>query len=210
VGGPEIQLVVVGLLEGNCYLVRAPRAREVAVIDPGDEPELIESRIEAAGLRPDAILLTHGHIDHTNAAQAVRERFKSRVYCHSLDAPMVSGSEGGSLFGLVRNPCDVDHELADGEVIRAGGLDFRVVHTPGHTRGSVCFALDGALFSGDTLFQGSIGRTDLPGGSNREMRQSLRGRLAVLDDALAVYPGHGPPTTIGDEKLHNPFLQAEW
>jgi hydroxyacylglutathione hydrolase len=207
---PEIQCFVVGLLEGNCYLVRSAAGRTAVVIDPGDEAERLGDAVEADGLDPKVILLTHGHIDHTNAAAALRARFKSRVICHQLDAPMVRGEEGGSLFGFVRNRCDVDQEVSDGEVVEAGGVRFTVLHTPGHTCGSVCYVLDGVLFSGDTIFQGSIGRTDLPGGSDHEMYRSLHERIAKLEEATVVYPGHGPSTTIGDEKRSNPFLQPEW
>ena len=207
---PKISCQVVGMLEGNCYLVKSSEDRIGVVIDPGDEADRLGDELEAAGLDPKAILLTHGHIDHTNAAAALRERFKAAVVCHRLDAPMVRGEQGGSLFGLARNPCEVDREVAGGEVVEAGGLRFTVLHTPGHTRGSVCYALDGVLFSGDTLFAGSIGRTDLPGGSDHDMYRSLHERIAQLDEGMVVYPGHGPSTTVGEEKRSNPFLQPEW
>jgi glyoxylase-like metal-dependent hydrolase (beta-lactamase superfamily II) len=207
---PEIACVVVGMLQGNCYLVRLGASGEGVVIDPGDDADRIAREIKALKLHPEAILLTHGHIDHANAAGALRERFKSRVVCHKLDAPLVRARDEEDLFGMVHKPCVVDQEISDGDVLTAGGAEIGVLHTPGHTRGSVCYAVGNTLFSGDTLFQGSIGRTDLAGGSEREMRSSLVDRIAKLDDRVVVYPGHGPSTTIGEEKRYNPFLQPQW
>jgi glyoxylase-like metal-dependent hydrolase (beta-lactamase superfamily II) len=198
------------MLEGNCFVVKCGEGGQGVVIDPGDEGGRIAEEIKAAGVEPEVVLLTHGHIDHTNAAASLRKRFRCRVACHSLDAPMVRGEEGGSLFGFVRTPCAVDQELADGDRVSVGGVEFRVLHTPGHTRGSVCFKTDGVLFSGDTLFRCSIGRTDLPGGSDREMAESLSKVITALDDRTVVHTGHGPSTTIGHEKRHNPFLGAGW
>jgi hydroxyacylglutathione hydrolase len=207
---PDVRCVVVGLLEGNCYLVKSAEGGQGVVIDPGDEPDRLTREIEAMGLEPEAILLTHGHVDHTNASAALRKRFRSRVICHPLDAAMVRGEDGPSLFGFERKPCTIDQEVEEGDVVAAGGMTLQVLHTPGHTRGSVCYMLGKLLFSGDTLFQGSIGRTDLPGGSEREMSRTLQERIARLDEGMVVYPGHGPVTTIGQEKRFNPFLQSEW
>ena len=123
---------------------------------------------------------------------------------------MVRSKNHGDLWGLVHQPCTVDQEITGGETLTVGGKTVKVLHTPGHTPGSVCYILGGLLFSGDTLFQGSIGRTDLPGGSDREMKASLMNRIATLDEKMLVYPGHGPSTTIGDEKRCNPFLQSAW
>ena len=121
---------------------------------------------------------------------------------------MVEEGEVLSLWGLQREPCKVDQEVGDGDLIPIGGMELRVIHSPGHTRGSVCYMLDSMLFSGDVLFRGSIGRTDLPGGSDREMAETLGTRIAVLDPDIRVYPGHGPETTVGYEKANNPFLQS--
>jgi hydroxyacylglutathione hydrolase len=206
----NVRCLGVGMLEGNCFLVRCGASGEGAVIDPGDEGERIAEEAKAFGIRPEAVLLTHGHIDHTNAADFLRERFGAKVLCHALDAPMVRGEDGESLFGLERTPCEVDREVGDGEVIAVGQCRFRVLHTPGHTQGSVCYLLDGLIFSGDTLFKGSIGRTDLPGGSDHQMLESLNKRIAALDGKTVVYPGHGPATTIAHEKRTNPFLGALW
>jgi glyoxylase-like metal-dependent hydrolase (beta-lactamase superfamily II) len=201
----DIKCVVVGMLMGNCYLVKCDETGHGVIIDPGDDPDRIAEEVKAFGLEPEAILLTHGHIDHANAAAHLRRRFRCRVVCHAGDIGMVKSSET-TPWGDERKPCVVDQQVADGDAVAVGGKSIDVVHTPGHTRGSVCFKLDSVLFSGDTLFSGSIGRTDLPGGSDREMMESLKTRIAVLDDDTIVCPGHGPRTTIEHEKKCNPFL----
>ena len=206
----NVRCLAVGILEGNCFLVKCGASGAGVIIDPGDEGERIAREAQAFGIRPGAVLLTHGHIDHTNAADLLREQFGAKVYCHRLDAPMVRGEDGESLFGLERVPCEIDREVEDGEVIRIGESEFKVLHTPGHTQGSVCYILDGLVFSGDTLFMGSIGRTDLPGGSDYQMTESLQKKIAALDGKMIVYPGHGPATTIAHEKRTNPFLGALW
>jgi hydroxyacylglutathione hydrolase len=203
----EIESVVVGMLEGNCYLVKCDPGGRGVIIDPGDEGDRIAAEVDAMGLEPEAILLTHGHIDHVNAAAGLRRRFRSRVVCHAADRAMIENGEVLSLWGLQREPCKVDQVVGHGDIIPVGCSEIRVIHSPGHTRGSVCFMLDSVLFSGDVLFKCSIGRTDLPGGSDREMAETLRTKIAVLDPGVRVYPGHGPETTVGYEKMHNPFLQ---
>jgi glyoxylase-like metal-dependent hydrolase (beta-lactamase superfamily II) len=204
----EIRILAVGMLEGNCYLVKCGTGGQGVIIDPGDEADRIAREVKAMGLEPEAILLTHGHIDHVNAASPLRERFRCRVVCHAMDRKMVENGEVLSLWGLQREPCTVDQEIKDGDVITVGGREIRVLHSPGHTRGSVCYMVDSACFSGDVLFRGSIGRTDLPGGSDSEMAETLRCRIAALDPETMVYPGHGPETTVEFEKKHNPFLQV--
>ncbi len=204
----HIETVVVGMLEANCYLVRCDPGGQGVIIDPGDEGDGIAREVKALGLEPEAILLTHGHIDHVNAAEFLRRRFRSRVVCHAADRAMVEDGEVLSLWGLQREPCKVDQEVRDGDTIPVGGSWIEVIHTPGHTRGSVCYMLDSVLFSGDVLFRGSIGRTDLPGGSDRVMAETLKTRVAVLDPGIRVYPGHGPETTVAYERTHNPFLRT--
>ncbi|MFH1220921.1 MAG: MBL fold metallo-hydrolase [Candidatus Eisenbacteria bacterium] len=206
----EIKSLVVGVLEGNCYIIKCDSAGHGIIIDPGDQAERISDEAKAFGLKPQMILLTHGHIDHTNAAAALKNRFGSAVVCHHLDASMVRGEEGKALWGFEREPCSVDREVEDGQVLKVGGCQIRVLHTPGHTRGSVCYIMGDQIFTGDTLFQGSIGRTDLPGGSEREMKATLANRIATLDEKACVWPGHGPSTTIGEEKRLNPFLMTAW
>jgi glyoxylase-like metal-dependent hydrolase (beta-lactamase superfamily II) len=204
----EVKTVVVGMLEGNCYLVKCGAGGEGVIIDPGDEGDRIASEVRTMGLEPEAILLTHGHIDHVNAAGDLRRRLRSRVVCHPADRAMVEEGEVLSLWGLQREPCRVDQEIGDGDVIPVGGSEIRVIHSPGHTKGSVCYMLDSLLFSGDVLFRESIGRTDLPGGSDRDMAETLKKRISVLDPGVRVYPGHGPETTVQYEITHNPFIRS--
>jgi glyoxylase-like metal-dependent hydrolase (beta-lactamase superfamily II) len=194
------------MLEGNCYLVKCDSLGHGVVIDPGDEAERISEEIRSMGLEPEAIMLTHGHFDHTNAAARLRKRFRCRVVCHEADAGLVS-STGEALWGIERMPCTVDQEVREGDRITVGGKEFTVIHTPGHSPGSVCYSVGDLLFTGDLLFRCGIGRTDLPGGSAAEMDRSLRERLAGLGGSTVVHPGHGPSTTIEDERRCNPFLE---
>ena len=207
-GKMEIRSVVVGMLEGNCYLVQCGSGREGVIIDPGDEADRIVAEVRRMAIEPEVILLTHGHIDHVNAASTLRRKLRCRVACHALDREMVESGEVLSLWGMQREPCTVDQEVSDGGVISVGDARIAVLHCPGHTEGSVCYMMDSSLFSGDVIFRGSIGRTDLPGGSDRKMMDTLKHRIAVLNPEVIVYPGHGPETTIGYEKQHNLFLQT--
>jgi hydroxyacylglutathione hydrolase len=202
----EVDCLAVGMLGGNCYLVKCGQRGEGVIIDPGGEPERIAEHVERFSLLPEVILLTHGHIDHTNAAGALRKRFRSRVVCHKDDSEMVRGGEGFALWGLERTPCDVDQEVVGEEALDVGEKSIKIVHTPGHTQGSVCYMIDNCFFSGDTLFRGSIGRMDLPGGSEKEMRESLSRIEKMLGGGTVIYPGHGPVTDIEHERRFNPFL----
>ncbi|MGD9141318.1 MAG: MBL fold metallo-hydrolase [bacterium] len=206
--GIEIRRAVVSMFQANCFAVRVGPQGQGFIIDPGDEPDVIVELVRETGLEPEAILLTHGHIDHTNAAGELRRRYRSRVICHRADRAMVEEAQQPTLWDLVRNPCPVDQELNGAANLRIGGCDVEVIHTPGHTAGSVCYRIGPYLFTGDTLFKGSIGRTDLPGGSDVDMMNTLGKTICALDDRLMVYPGHGPATTIGEEKELNPFLQG--
>ncbi len=203
----KISGMAVGPLTANCYFLKCDDKGSAAIIDPGDEADRIAHAVKAAGLKPEAILLTHGHIDHANAAGAIKERFGCPIYIHPDDRAIVESGESPVLWGLVRNHCKVDHEVSDGDEITVGGMKISVLHAPGHTGGSVCYRVDSVLFTGDVLFRGSIGRTDLPGGSDSEMMNTLRTRIGVLDGSTLVYPGHGPETTIEHERKFNPFLQ---
>jgi glyoxylase-like metal-dependent hydrolase (beta-lactamase superfamily II) len=202
----EIRSLEVGPLQANCYLLRCGEDGCAAIIDPGDEAERLASAVRQAGIKPQAILLTHGHIDHANAAAALKESFGCPIYIHAADREIVERGESPVLWGLVRNHCTVDREVADADEITIGKTRIGVLHAPGHTGGSVCYRVGSFLFTGDVLFRGSIGRTDLPGGSDAEMMKTLKTRISVLDGAIKVYPGHGPETTIEHEKKFNPFL----
>jgi len=203
------RLVVVGPLETNCYLFFCPKSRECAIIDPGAEAERIFPLITSLELKPIIILSTHGHVDHTGANVEIKERYKVPIAMHSADLPFLEESlqlEFGLLLGARPTPRP-DRLLSDGDRIKIGQLDLQVVHTPGHSPGSVCFYTPGLLFSGDTLFCGGVGRTDLPGGSWKDLAASLRSRILTYPEETLVLPGHGPQTTIGEEKETNPFLE---
>lgn len=189
---PTVKVVSVGPLGTNCYLVTDESAGETLVIDPGDEAAKLMEQVEAEGGKVVAIVNTHGHWDHTGADAALREKTGAPLLLHEADASWYGGT--------------VDRYLRDGEELAVGSLRLKVIHTPGHTKGGICLYLPGLLFSGDTLFAESVGRTDLPGGSMAALVTSIRERLFVLPDETMVYPGHGPATTIGDEKSLNPYV----
>ena len=198
----NIERVVVGELSENCYIVSQPGRRDALVIDPGAQAEKIRAAL--GGRSVAAVLLTHGHFDHTGALSAFAG---VPIYIHEADAPMLSDSHlsVGDGNGDLRPRPAATHLLADGEQLHLAGLDIAVLHTPGHTPGSVCLIAGDTMFSGDTLFAGSCGRTDLPCGDAREMRDSLR-KLAKLEENYRVCPGHGPSSTLDREKKTNPYL----
>ncbi len=201
----------VGFYKVNCYLVSVVPdgaveaggndgpGGDAVVIDPGDEAEAILDLVRARGLEVRAVLLTHGHWDHVGAVADVAEATGAPVYLHEADLAL--------LEEWSPRPVPAVRFLQDGGMVEAGGLSLEAWHTPGHTPGGLCYRLGGWLFSGDTLFAGSVGRTDFPGGSPEELARSLR-RLLTLPDGTTVYPGHGPATTIGRERVANPFLSG--
>lgn len=193
----KIQKIPVGMLQENCYFVSDENG-DTAVIDPGDETELLLARLERGGLTPRCILLTHGHFDHVGAAAPLAERYHCPVYLHEADRALPERLTGGAL--------PQTQALHEGDELAAGALRFRVLETPGHSAGSVSLLCGDALFSGDTIFAGgSWGRTDFPGGSESAIRASLR-RLAALPPQTRVFPGHGPETTIAAERACDPFM----
>ncbi|MBR5540200.1 MAG: MBL fold metallo-hydrolase [Clostridia bacterium] len=194
--------IPVGAMAANCCLVYDEQ-KNAAVIDPGDEPELLLARIQKYGLTVRAILLTHVHFDHIQAVKELQAETCAPLLVHEAEVPALTDPA----FSLVMTPYHLtaDRVLHDGDTVEVGELTFTVLHTPGHTDGSVCYWCGDTLFSGDTLFAGSIGRTDFAGGDFTAMRKSLA-RLAALPDDIRVIPGHGPETTIGFEKRHNPFV----
>lgn len=187
--------LTLGSIGTNCYIIYN-EAKSAVVIDPSDEAELAAARIGALGLNVKAILLTHGHFDHGGDAARIRDLTGAPVYLHPADRALPSWLTHG---------LTADEDLAEGDELDFDGLRFRVLHTPGHTPGSVCFLCGDKLFAGDTLFAGSCGRTDFPGGSWPQMLASLR-RLANLEGAYTVYPGHGEGTTLAAERETNPYI----
>jgi glyoxylase-like metal-dependent hydrolase (beta-lactamase superfamily II) len=206
----------VGLLQCNCSVIGDPVTKEAIVIDPGDDVDKVVAVLDEHGLRCRAILNTHTHIDHVGANQELKDRTGARLMLHEADVPLYDHLKvqsewmGGMIAAPVR--ATVDEHVHQGDRVRAGNLLAEVLHTPGHTPGSLCFHFEGGeaplLFSGDTLFAGSIGRTDLWGGDYDQELESIRRRLLALDDRTRVIAGHGPETTIGRERLANPFLNA--
>lgn len=204
----KYKLAVVGPLDTNCYLVYCPGTLECAVIDPGAEAERIFPMIAEDNLRPVVIVNTHGHLDHVGANKDIKEKFQIPLSIHSADSSLLDKIQQFELsffLGAKESP-PADRLLTHGDVIKVGRTNLRVIHTPGHTPGSVSLLGDGILFSGDTLFCGGVGRTDLPGGSTRDLEKSIRTKILTLPAETIVLPGHGPLTTVGEEKESNPFL----
>ncbi len=208
-----IRTLTVGPLEVNCYILADPETKEAFVIDPGGDAEVIRRVVEAEGLKVKYIVNTHGHFDHVGADGRLREAFAGSVLAiHGLDSRLLADAhEHGVIFGarLDRQPAP-DRLLEDGTVLSAGSLSLRVIHTPGHTQGGVCLfeEKEGLLFTGDTLFAGSVGRTDFPGGSFEDLMSSIVDKVLPLGDEVKVYPGHGPSSTIALEKDTNPFING--
>ena len=206
----QIVTLPVGMIQTNCYIVGCPKSGEGVVIDPGGHPERILAEIERLGLSIQYVFNTHAHFDHTDANGAIVKATGAPLALHPEDRALLAASGGAALFGLQAQPSPPpDRDLHDGDEIRVGSLNFQVLHTPGHTPGHVCFyePQEGVLFDGDVLFFRGVGRTDLPGGSWQQLLDSIQRRLFVLPDETVVYSGHGPATTIGDEKRQNPWLQ---
>ena len=202
----DVRTFTVGPVQENCHF--AIHAGQAVVIDPGDEaPRLLEA-IDALGVEVAAILLTHTHFDHVGAVAPVARATGAEVWCPELEVPVLA-----DIMSYVPWPgfgpfesYDADHTVAGGETLSLGGIEFEVLFTPGHSPGHVTYAVPGAIFSGDVLFQGSVGRTDLPGGDHATLMQTLAALVDALPDETAVYPGHMGNTTIGRERATNPFL----
>ncbi len=203
----------VGLLRCNCSVIGDPATQQAIVVDPGDEVDKVLAVLREHDLVCRAILNTHTHLDHVGANHELKEATGARLMLHEADLPLYDHLKaqaqwmGGMLMAPVR--ATVDEHLHQGDRVTAGGIVAEVFHTPGHTPGSLCFHVDGSapvVFSGDTLFAGGIGRTDLWGGDYQQELESIRVRLLGLDDKTRVVPGHGPETSIGRERASNPFL----
>ncbi len=207
-----IECLTLGAFETNCYVLRrSGEARECIIIDPGLGADVLTEYLGEHKLNPVAVILTHGHADHIAGVALLREGLPgTKVYVHRLDADML-GDPLTNLSLLAGGDFSIEpaeYLLEDGGVIDEAGIKFEVLHTPGHTPGGISLYCEdeGALFSGDALFAGSVGRADFPGGNMAQLLASIRDRLLTLPEETVVYPGHGPKTTIGREKLYNPFL----
>ena len=199
----------VGPLACNCYIVGDGASKQAIVIDPGGDADDLIEFLAREQLAVTAVVATHAHFDHVIAAQRVVEHTGAPFYLHADDKPLLYWmQESGRMFlGIeLGPPPEVDTSPSEGDVLRAGELELSVVHTPGHSPGSIALLHEDAVFSGDTLFAGSVGRTDLPGGDTRALIDAIKHKLFVLEKDLPVYPGHGPATTLEQERAFNPFV----
>ncbi|MBN2419449.1 MAG: MBL fold metallo-hydrolase [Deltaproteobacteria bacterium] len=188
-----LRKLVVGPYQSNCYILGCKQTGQGVIIDPGDEVLRIVKEISRTGLEIKQILITHGHFDHTGAAHELRRITKAPVWIHPFDAGGLGFTPDGNLF--------------DGQKIPLGTFSISVIHTPGHSPGGVNFYAPGAVFTGDTLFAGSVGRTDFPGGDHNQLVQGVIKKIFPLGDEIRVYPGHGPNSTIRNERIGNPFFR---
>jgi glyoxylase-like metal-dependent hydrolase (beta-lactamase superfamily II) len=209
----KLETIVNGPFQENCFMVWDDQAKTGIFIDPGDEPKRIARAATFLDLKIDGIYNTHGHLDHAGGVAALKQELEVPFALHPEDAFMLeSMPDQARMFGLP--PMEVptvDRELGDGDTFAVGAYEAKVLHTPGHTPGGVCFLFESEkiVIVGDTLFAGSIGRTDLPGGSFKQIMESIHTRLMTLDDDIEVLCGHGPPSTIGTERRYNPFVTGQ-
>ena len=206
----KIGKIVMGSVQTNCYFLYQEDEKKIIVVDPADKGEYLYNAFKEAGFEVVAILLTHGHFDHIWGSNKLRELSGVQVFAFE-DEKDVCESSKLNVSADVGRPYEarVDWYLKDGETVSIDGMEFKVIWTPGHTQGSCCyyFEKDNILISGDTLFEGSVGRSDLPTGDGKLLSRSLKERLMILPDETVVYPGHGNSTTIADEKKYNPFCR---
>nr|NJM02478.1 MBL fold metallo-hydrolase [Desulfobacula sp.] len=204
-----IKKLEVGPIMANCFILGCESTKEAVVIDPGDDADRILMTLAKSGLKVKYLINTHGHFDHVGANKRMKEVTGAVLAIHPDDEPMLQElSRSAMMFGLsAENSPPADIRLNDGDEITFGKITLKVIHTPGHSKGGICLYTQGHLFAGDTLFAGSIGRTDLSGGDYDILISSIKEKLLVLDPETIVYTGHGPETTIGNEKRMNPFLR---
>lgn len=198
----KIKRIPAGVYAANCYIVIDEETKDCVVMDPGGDEEDLIKAIKKENVQVKYILLTHGHADHTGAALRLKKDFNSPLCISSEDYELIS--KGAFMYGDIVN--NIDQYIKEGDIFKVGNMDIKCIHTPGHTPGGVCFLIEDSVFTGDTLFAGSIGRTDFQGGNFDAIIKSIKEKLMVLGDEIKVFPGHGPESTIGKERLHNPFL----
>jgi hydroxyacylglutathione hydrolase len=206
-----VKELTVGPIMANCFILGCEETKEAAVIDPGDEADRILMTLAKSALTVKYIINTHGHFDHVSANKRLKEATGADILIHPLDAPMLNQlAAAASAWGFSsENSPPPDRMLEDGDVVTVGNIELTVLHTPGHTPGGISLYTDGAVFVGDTLFAGSIGRTDFPGGDFDTLKSSIQRKLYTLNDDVAVYPGHMGMTNIGREKRTNPFVRMD-
>lgn len=203
-----IKTLTVGPIQANCYILGCEETLDAVVIDPGDEADQILYALAESNLTARFIINTHGHFDHVGANKRLKEVTGAPILIHSLDTQMLSQlASSAAAWGLAAdNSPGPDRELNDGDEVAFCNTVLKVIHTPGHTPGGISLYADGFVFVGDTLFAGSIGRTDFPGGNFQTLKESIQNKLFALGDEVKVYSGHGPVTTIGEERRSNPFV----
>jgi len=203
-----LKMLVVGPIQSNCYILGCERTRQAAVIDPGGDVDKILMALAKDNLRCVYIINTHGHFDHSGENKRLKEVTGAQLVLHRADAPMVmhQGASGGMWGMKVENSPPPDRYAEEGELISFGDISLKVLHTPGHSGGGISMVTDRMAFVGDTLFAGSIGRTDFPGGDHEVLLRNVREKIFPLGDDVVIYPGHGPKTTVGREKKTNPFF----
>jgi len=205
----QVEPLIVGPLLSNCYIVYDDRLKEGVIIDPGDDADIILQAVKELAINIKFILATHGHFDHVGAVAPLKRVLKAEFLAHKDDFFFIEdGEKAARRWNIdIEQPPKPDRFIVDGDKIKVGNFHLEVIHTPGHSPGGVSFLHDRMLFGGDTLFQGSIGRTDFRKGSFEDLSKSIKTRLYTLPDDTIVYTGHGPITTIGDEKMYNPFVR---
>ncbi|VYU06689.1 MBL fold metallo-hydrolase [Clostridium paraputrificum] len=196
-----IKAIPAGIYDANCYIVMDEKTKDAVVLDPGGDGEMLERAIKDIGANVKGILLTHGHMDHVGGVEYLSDKLNAPFYISKIDEEYME--KDNYVFGSIRN---ANGYLEDGNDLSFGSLNIKVIATPGHTKGGLCFLIEDKLFTGDTLFQGSIGRTDFIGGSFPEIINSIKTKLLPLGDEIEVYPGHGPKSSIGYEKGYNMYL----
>ncbi|HLR21904.1 MAG TPA: MBL fold metallo-hydrolase [Tissierellaceae bacterium] len=205
----EVIRIPAGIYAANCYVLFSKNTKDGIIVDPGGNPEDILREIEENNVKVNYILLTHGHADHIGGVEELKDNLDIPVLIHKNDEIMIKDPEINLSAMMAMGPISItaDKVLQEGDTIEFGEIKGEVIHTPGHTKGGICVKFDEYLITGDTLFSGSIGRTDLRGGSHEEIIRSIKEKLMILDDNLITLPGHGTPSTILNEKRSNPFVQ---
>lgn len=196
-----IKTIIAGMYEENCYLVMDEKTKELAIIDPGGQANILEKEIKFLGAKPKFILLTHGHMDHVGGVVELINKFSIPYYINEKEETYMKNDKG--VFGSLPKASGY---LKEGDTLALGSDVIKVIETPGHTEGGICFLIGDKLFTGDTLFQGSIGRSDFPGGNGMLLVKNIKEKLLPLGDDIEVYAGHGEASTIGYEKRRNPYL----
>lgn len=207
----KVKKIISGRIEANCYIVYDTDTKKAAIIDPGEDGEKIIREIENGGFIPEMLINTHGHYDHVLSDELIRKKFNIPLAAHKYEVDMLADPyrNASAMFGTPESITAPEIQLTDGQKVKLSFTEFTVIHTPGHTKGGICLDFGNFLITGDTLFAGTIGRTDFPGSSYEEMMNSLE-KIKKLDPEIIIYPGHGSSTTLANELRRNPFLNGNY